>query len=332
MTAMTKFKPPSLKGKVAIVTGGNRGMGFHIVQQLANHGAKVYMASRSESAAAAAISQIEAENPELDGKGSVVFLHLDLSTVAGAQNAAERFLQLESKADILVHNAALMSHPYGKTTDGLEDTLAVNHFAPFAFTRTLLPLLISTSKQPSSDVRVITVSSAIHARAPPGGRFLSISEVNETLASAQSTDGLFGRYARYARSKLANILFAKGLQKEFDSASSPALSIAVNPGGVATETVMNNMGSVTLIGPVLRFLVGNLASSPLDGAAAALYAATSPDIRHQAAKFKGAYLDPHGKISQPNKDGQSEELVANLWAASDDITTQILSRHLSQSP
>ncbi|KAJ7700233.1 hypothetical protein B0H14DRAFT_3528127 [Mycena olivaceomarginata] len=146
-------------------------MAFHIVQQLANHGAaKVYMAARSESAATAAISQIEAENPALNEKGSVVFLHLDRSTIAGAQSAAEKFLQLESKADILV------------------------------------------------------------------------DEVNDTLASAQSTNSLFGRYARYARSKLANIIFAKGLQKEFDSSSSSALPIAVNPGGVATGTVMGNMG------------------------------------------------------------------------------------------
>lgn len=76
-------------------------MGFQIVQQLANHGAKVYLAARSESASKTAISRIESENPELSGKGSVVFLRLDLSTIAGAQSAAEKFLQLESRADIL---------------------------------------------------------------------------------------------------------------------------------------------------------------------------------------------------------------------------------------
>jgi len=327
---MAKFKPatdiPSQKGKVAIVTGGNRGMGFQIVQQLANHGAKVYMAARSESAAKEAISRIESENPELSGKGNVVFLHLDLSTIGGAKTAAEKFLQLESRADILVNNAALMSHPYGKTPDGLEDTLAVNHFAPFTFTRTLLPLLVSTSKEPASDVRVLTISSAIHGRAPPGGKFSTVEEVNETLGSAGSPNGLFARYARYARSKLANILFAKGLQNEFDSADSPAISMSINPGGVATETVLNNMGSTALVGPVLRFLVSNMALSPLDGATAALYAATSPEVRTQAAKYKGAYMDPSGKLEKPSKDGQDSELVTKLWKASDEITAKVLSK------
>jgi len=315
-----------LTGKVAIVTGGNRGMGFQIVQQLANHGAKVYLAARSESGAKTAISQIETENPKLKGQGNVVFLHLDLSTIAGAQRAAERFLQLESKADILINNAALMSHHYGKTPDGLEDSMGVNHFAHFTFTRILLPLLVSTSQQPASDVRVVTIASPIHSRAPPGGKFLTIDEVNDPLASAGSVNSLFGRYARYARSKLANILFAKGLQQQFDSSNSSALSMSINPGGVATETVQNNMGSVKLIGPVLRFLVSNLASSPLDGASAALYAATSPEVRRQAAKFKGAYLDPTGKIDKPTKDGQDEALATRLWKASEKITTEVLSK------
>ncbi|KAJ7436787.1 NAD(P)-binding protein [Mycena galericulata] len=327
---MVKFRPatdiPSMEGKVAIVTGANRGMGFQIVQQLANHGAKVYMASRSESAAKTAISRIENENPELSGKGNVVFLHLDLSTIAGAQTAAKEFLQMESRVDILVNNAALMSHPYEETPDGLEDSLAVNHFAPFTFTCTLLPLLISTSKQPESDVRVVTISSDIHSRAPAGGKFSTLDEVNETLGPTGSPNGLFARYARYARSKLANILFAKGLQNKFDSADSSVISISVNPGGVATETVLNNMGSVTLVGPVMRFLVSNLAASPLDGAAGVLFAATSREVRRQEVKFKGAYIGPNGKISQPSKDGQDSALVTKLWKASEEITVKMLSK------
>ncbi|KAJ7853624.1 hypothetical protein B0H14DRAFT_2580247 [Mycena olivaceomarginata] len=189
------------------------------------------MAARSESAATAAISQIEAENPALNEKGSVVFPHLDRH-YRWRPSAAEKFLQLESKADIL-------------------DTLAVNYFAP---------------------LRVYPYSAS--------SSYINLQAV------------ILGCAGYYARSKLANIIFAKGLQKEFDSSSSSALPIAVNPGGVATETVMGNMGSVPLIGPVLRILVSNLASTPLDGAAATLYAATSPEIRRQAGISKAPVLTP----------------------------------------
>lgn len=119
---MSKFDPvkdiPDLSGKIAIVTGGkfvctntsppladgklhSRGMGYHIVQQLANHGAKVYMAARSEASAKQAISRIEAAKPELQGKKQVVYLHLDLSTLKSAQDAANEYLQLEQKIDII---------------------------------------------------------------------------------------------------------------------------------------------------------------------------------------------------------------------------------------
>lgn len=76
-------------------------MGFQIVQQLANHGAKVYMASRSKSAAQKAIDLIESQNPELKGAERVVHLQLDLASLKDTKNAALQYLQSESRLDIL---------------------------------------------------------------------------------------------------------------------------------------------------------------------------------------------------------------------------------------
>jgi NAD(P)-dependent dehydrogenase (short-subunit alcohol dehydrogenase family) len=95
-------------------------MGFHLTQQLANHGAKVYLASRSGDSAKVgpasliflacidayfynqeAISRMEAENPKLQGQNRVVFLHLDLGNLKGTQCAAEQYLSLEPRLDIL---------------------------------------------------------------------------------------------------------------------------------------------------------------------------------------------------------------------------------------
>ncbi|KAJ8503286.1 hypothetical protein ONZ45_g10997 [Pleurotus djamor] len=328
---MMKFDPindiPDLSGKVALVTGGNRGMGYHIVQQLANHGAKVYMAARSEGSANEAIGQLEAESPSIKQDSRVVFLRLDLSTLKSAQDSANRFLSLEGKLDILVHNAGIMSHPYGQTSDGIEDSMAINHFAPFVFTKVLYPLLLTSAQKPASDVRVIIVSSEIHPRAPVGGKFASQDEVNDPLAPPASQDKLIACYARYARSKLANILYAKQLQDEFTSASSSALAISVNPGGVATETVLEDMASFRFVGPLLKFLVSKLAKSPLDGALSALHAATSPEVRRDATKFGGGYIASVGRLSPPSKDGQSAELAKQLWEVSEKISRDVLNGH-----
>lgn len=85
----------------------SRGMGFHISQQLANHGAKVYIAARSENSAMEAIRRIESENSAT--KNSVFYLNLDLSTLKGAQEAGKIFSQSESRLDILSENSCFFS-------------------------------------------------------------------------------------------------------------------------------------------------------------------------------------------------------------------------------
>jgi len=326
---MPKFNPlkdiPSLTGKVAIVTGGNRGMGFHLAQQLANHGAKVYLAARSEDSANQAISRIETENSGLQGQNRIVFLPLDLGTLKGAQQAAEQYLALESRVDILIHNAALMSHDYAKTNDGVEDGFAVNYLAPFVFTQALLPLLISTSKQQNSDVRVVMIASAVHSFAPSGGKFNSLEEINDPLGPIESPNGIRYRYARYARSKLAGILWIKELQRHFDAAAAPVLAMSVDPGGVATETVLTSaQNGLPLIGPLFRFAISKFARSPLDGAATALFAATSPDVKSRCIEFKGVLVSDFGVITRGSKDAENSELAKRLWATTLDITASIL--------
>ncbi|KAJ7657791.1 NAD(P)-binding protein [Mycena polygramma] len=324
---MPKFNPlkdiPSLSGKVAIVTGGNRGMGFQITQQLANHGAKVYtwLPDPKILRMLNAISAIETANPKLHGQNQIVFLKLDLGTLKGAKQGAEEFLALESRADILSN----MSHDYGKTADGVEDSFAVNYLAPFVFTQSLLPLLISTSRQLNSDVRVIMIASAVHSFAPSGGKFNTLEEINDPLGPVNSPNGIRSRYARYARSKLAGILFAKELQRHFDAADAPALVMAVDPGGVATETVLTSaQNGVPLIGPLFRFAISKFARSPLDGAATPLFAATSPDVRSTYPKFKGALVYDFGAIARASKDAENTELAKRLWATTLDISAEIL--------
>lgn len=89
-----------------------------------------------------------------------------------------------------------------------------SHLGPFVFTQTLLPLLISSSKESGSDVRVVTVksegplsfnfvsfsvqiASAVHSFAPSGGKFKTPEEINDPLGPINSPNGIKSRYARY---------------------------------------------------------------------------------------------------------------------------------------
>jgi NAD(P)-dependent dehydrogenase (short-subunit alcohol dehydrogenase family) len=90
------------------VTGGNTGIGRENVRQLAVHGAKVYMASRTKSRALAAIEELCKEHPEIAEKGGIIFLQLDLTSLESCQKAARDFLEKEERLDIL--SKPLVSH------------------------------------------------------------------------------------------------------------------------------------------------------------------------------------------------------------------------------
>lgn len=93
---------PSLIGRVALVTGGNAGIGFQTVKQLVKHGARVYLGARNESRATGAIAQLETQGIlDVVGAGTVHWLPLDLATPSTTKSAAEDFMKREQRLDIL---------------------------------------------------------------------------------------------------------------------------------------------------------------------------------------------------------------------------------------
>ncbi|THG92504.1 hypothetical protein EW145_g8695, partial [Phellinidium pouzarii] len=107
----------------------------------------VYMASRTEARARAAIAELNSAHPEIATKGGrIEFLELDLTSLAGCQAAARAFLEKETRLDILINNAGIMATPPKLTADGFDIQFQSNHLGHFAFTYPLLPILIETSK------------------------------------------------------------------------------------------------------------------------------------------------------------------------------------------
>ncbi|KAF9477152.1 NAD-P-binding protein [Pholiota conissans] len=302
-----------LHGKVAIVTGGNTGVGYGTVQWLVRKGAKVYVAGRSEERVSEAIKQLEAEDNK---DGTLHFLKTELSDPRLAKQAAEEFLQKESRLDILVNNAAIGARgPYKVTKDGLLDIMATNHVGHFVLTENLLPLLKTTAAEDGSDVRIVNISSVAHERVVPE------SLVGKETLNKDFGNTFFGYLDTYGLSKLANILHIKSLQKQLDAENVPITCIAVHPGAVASVGANAFLYGVPYAGKFVATFLGPLFFIPwLQGARTSAFAAAGKAVKDDVKKYKGAYLVPVAKLAEPSASAKNERLAKEL----DETTRAIL--------
>ncbi|KAI0073653.1 NAD-P-binding protein [Panus rudis PR-1116 ss-1] len=310
---------PDLSGKVVILTGGNSGIGYAAVQHLARRGAKVYMGARSEEKAKAAIERLKKEGLG-PGNGEVIWLPLDLSDPKEAKKAAEDFLTKEKRLDVLINNAAIILTPYAKSHYGIQDIMVVNHLSPFVFTMTLLPLLKSTAQEPGSDVRIVNIASdAVRFFKPGEIHFRNREDFNDEHAKAFAPS-----LQRYARSKLANILFTNELQRRLDAEGVPIIVVSVHPGGVNTEgnrRYGDKLGFV--LGPLYKAMCYLFFTPPEKGSYAHVFAAAHPAVKEKPEAYKAAYVVPPGKLSTPPGDGKSESLAKELWETTEKLLEEI---------
>jgi NAD(P)-dependent dehydrogenase (short-subunit alcohol dehydrogenase family) len=208
----TENNVPDQSGSTVVITGANTGLGYEAARVLSGRGARVLIACRSQQKAEDAIARIEKQN----GTVNISYVPLDLGDLSSVKQCAAQ-LQAEERIDVLINNAGIMVPPYELTKDGFESQFGVNHLGPFALTGLLLEKL---AKTPSS--RVVNTSSIAHNTGRI--RFKDISAERHYSASA-----------RYSMSKLANLLFSYELQRRFEAADLPVLSVACHPGIASTE-------------------------------------------------------------------------------------------------
>ncbi|KAJ5106808.1 retinol dehydrogenase [Penicillium angulare] len=292
---------PDLTGKVVIVTGGHTGLGFGTSIELAKHGARVYIASRSAAKFKSAERDITFECPEAD----VRFLALNLADLNSVREAAKCFATQETSLHLLVNNAGVMCLPYEETEEGFEMQIGVNFIGHFLLTKLLLPMLQMTAeKSVKGSVRIVNVSSDGHAKlAPEEGIIFSDMNMKDN----------FSVWARYGHSKLANVLHSKELAKRYPD----ILALSLHPGTVKTSTLtaLRNLSagpiSSTPLYRLIKPIVELGAPGPRKGAANILFAAASPKLKLESDS--GAYLLPIGKVSAPSKTGSDARMAEDLW-------------------
>ena len=196
------------------------------------------------------------------------------------------------RLDAIICNAGIMMLPKLETSHGYELQFFTNHIGHFMLVTGLLAQLEDES-------RVVMLSSEGHRKAPVGGVEF------DNLSGGKGYEPL----AAYGQSKLANLLFAKELQRRF--AGTKKTAYAVHPGVVATNLARN-------LGPLLRRALA--VTAPLflksvgEGAATEVFAAVSP----KALPLAGNYL-ADCNMSKPSADAEDSALAARLWAESEKI-------------
>lgn len=140
-----------VQGKVALVTGGSRGIGYMIAQGLLQQGAKVYIVSRK-------LAQCQQAAETLQAFGDVYALSADLSDVEQIESFVQQFKQHESHLDLLVNNAgATWGAPLGEYPEqGWDKVMDTNVKSVFFLTQALLPLLkqAATDQQPAKIINI----------------------------------------------------------------------------------------------------------------------------------------------------------------------------------
>ncbi|GAA5869616.1 hypothetical protein JCM16303_000525 [Sporobolomyces ruberrimus] len=294
---------PDLTGKVAIVTGGNAGLGKITVQNLHAKGCKVYLAARSQEKAQEAIDEINSNTPGKEA--SLIFLPFDMTDLKSIRQAAETVKEKEQRLDILVANAGVMAWPY-KIANGVEVQFW-NHLGHFAFVDHLLPLMKRTAQSSgTTSVRIVNVASLGHALAPANPDLSSIDGANQQYGST---------WKRYGLSKLANILFTVALQ---DRVKNDNIRVnACHPGNVHTTL---NRGPQESYGLLARLFVKTerfFLMAPKDGAKTQTYLAASTEVDEK--DYRGKYFTPIATEIEPTKQAQDKSLAEQLWKLSEDF-------------
>uniref|UniRef100_A0A3P8T698 Dehydrogenase/reductase (SDR family) X-linked n=1 Tax=Amphiprion percula TaxID=161767 RepID=A0A3P8T698_AMPPE len=246
---------PRQDGKVAIVTGGGRGIGYEVVRHMARLGAHVIIGGRDEQEGLAAVRRICEQYKE----AKVEFKKLDLASLQSVRQFAQSFKERDLPLNILVNNAGVMLVPEGRTEDGFEQHFGINYLGHFLLTWLLLDTLKDSGKCGHVS-RVVSVSSSAHR----------IGEIRlNDLNSCQH----YSAHAAYCHSKLAQLLFSSHLHQEMQSGGFPVSSCAVDPGMVDTS-LYRHLGTPLRLAQSV--IAGLLFRTPAEGAATVLSAALSP--------------------------------------------------------
>jgi dehydrogenase/reductase SDR family member 12 len=209
--------PQDVRGRVALVTGANSGIGRAAARELARRGFDVWLLCRDRARGTEArdciAREVTADRTHLEV--------VDLSSLASIRRLAQE-LPLE-RVDVLVHNAGVLPHEMQRTEDGVELTFAANVLGPFALTGLLLDRLSR-----SDDARVVFVTS--------GGLYPQRLDLSLLEVEPVAFDGV----RAYANAKRAQVILTHMLADRLSS-QVPITFASMHPGWADTTAVRTSL-------------------------------------------------------------------------------------------
>lgn len=297
------IKGIDLTGKIAIVTGGNTGIGLETTKVLAAAGATVIVPARD----------VEKATKNLLGIANVEIAAMDLMSPASIDAFADSFLASNRPLHLLINNAGIMWVPLRRDERGIESQLATNYLAQFQLTARLWPAL-----KKANGARVINVSSHGHHFAP-----FNFEDPNFLHREYETLLG-------YGQSKTAVNLFSMELDNRARGSNVSVYS--VHPGSIggtelgreAPLELFQKMGFLDADGNMLPEVAAALKTVP-QGAATTVWCATSPLLDNIGGVYcEDADIAPlAADISNPqgvSPYSVDEASAKKLWALTEEMT------------
>jgi NAD(P)-dependent dehydrogenase (short-subunit alcohol dehydrogenase family) len=303
-TASEVIKGIDHAGKIAIVTGGNTGIGLETTRVLAGAGARVIVLARD----------MEKAKKNLQGMANVELGSMDLIDPNSIDAFAEKFLATGRPLHLLINNAGIMWVPLRRDSRGIESQLATNYLGQFQLVARLWPAL-----KMAHGARVINVSSQGH-------QFGDINFDDPNFLHRQ-----YDTLQAYGQSKTASNLFALELDNRSNAFGIRAY--ALHPGSIhgtelgreAPLELFQQMGFLDDKGNMLPEVLASLKTIP-QGAATTVWCASSPLLNNiggvycedaEVATLAAASPGVSGGVKPYSLDKESAK---RLWKLSEQLT------------
>ena len=278
----------NLKDKVVIISGATNGIGKAAALEISKENPILVFTYRNKNLADTLVSQLKTISSNIQ----VHPVFCDFSSQDSIRKCATEINQTHNYIDVLVNNAGVVNTSYHETSDGIENTFAINHLGYFLFTNLLL-----NKMKGKKETRIINVSSAAHS---------FVKEMN--WEDINFKDNFRMGLAAYGQSKLANLLFTRYLAIKL---STDNISVnAIHPGGVNTALGGQNKA---IFGRILKILLKPFFRSPLKGAESIIYLAT----KENDGITGEYYID--SKVAKSSSYSKNLEEAHKLWELSEQL-------------
>jgi NAD(P)-dependent dehydrogenase (short-subunit alcohol dehydrogenase family) len=274
--------------KIIVITGASSGIGLEVAEQLAQPGHRILLIGRDEAKLIAVHKQLT----EKTGNPDISILTADLSLQYRVRKLAEDIRKQVAHIDVLINNAGAVFSKFSLTGDGIEKTIATNHFSYFLLTNLVLDLI-----KKAEQGRVINVAS--------DGHFSGKIDI-ESFTRKKN----YFILRAYNQSKLANVLFTYELAERLKGT---AVTVnALQPGRVRTSIGNKNQPWYVSAGWKVATLVSSV--SVQTAAKTYIYLATSDEVK----TITGRYYD-NCKEKPSSALSYDKNLMQLLWKTSEEL-------------